>query len=469
MSNPYYNPKFHFMNNNFNRFNLNINRNYHNNQNNENKNKEEIIDLIELNDSDEENEEGNDNNPNNNVNYNKNNNPNKNLIENDINYNDNNNYINNNINFNNYINYNNINYNIINHNNINFNNIYNNNINNQINERESNKSNIIFKNRTDNNLYNENDNSNKINNGTNNNQNISKDEPYIIGNIELLDDDDSENSLLESKGSIKININDTNNFIFPINKNNTLNKFNNSFSPLNPIKNNSIYNNNKNYNHTNHNIYSLNNSIDIPINNINNSNDNISNNDKKEEITMTFEESLNRLKNNFNKFFKNKERRIENENIFENSSFRQDMQNNKNMRYIFQYHDIIKELYEKKIETKIVVKNCSINKIIDIFITKMKKLTKKRNIVIKDYKNYLFVIGVEMMIDLQKKEAKEFIIKKMTETYKGNYKINTNDDKCYIIENNNKEKTKLIYDNITNVYMSLSMLLQKIYRDAVFK
>ena len=184
---------------------------------------------------------------------------------------------------------------------------------------------------------------------------------------------------------------------------------------------------------------------------------------------MTFEESLNRLKNNFNKFFKNKERRIENENIFENSSFRQDMQNNKNMRYIFQYHDIIKELYEKKIETKIVVKNCSINKIIDIFITKMKKLTKKRNIVIKDYKNYLFVIGVEMMIDLQKKEAKEFIIKKMTETYKGNYKINTNDDKCYIIENNNKEKTKLIYDNITNVYMSLSMLLQKIYRDAVFK
>ena len=74
-----------------------------------------------------------------------------------------------------------------------------------------------------------------------------------------------------------------------------------------------------------------------------------------------------------------------------------------------------------------------------------------------------------MMIDLQKKEAKEFIIKKMTETYKGNYKINTNDDKCYIIENNNKEKTKLIYDNITNVYMSLSMLLQKIYRDAVFK
>lgn len=326
---------------------------------------------------------------------------------------------------------------------------------------------------------------NPINNRTNNETNaFSKimnneatrpnKEPYIIGNVELLEDDDSDSSLLDDKPSLKINISNTNNFVFPQNQNNIIYNPNNHIFPFNQNQNNLIYNNLNNY--SNGNIYSINDNNYLNMDNINNynnknDNDNIINTNKKEEeITMTFEESINRLKNNFNKIFKdNGDGELENGNIFEDENFRQNMERNENMNNIFKYHDIIKELYEKKIEKKTVEKNCRINKIIDHFITKMKKLGKKRNIVIKDYKNYIFVIGVEMMIDLQRKEAKEFILKKMTETYKGNYKINTKDDKCYIIENNNKEKSKLIYNNETNVYMSLSMLLQRMYRDAVIK
>lgn len=74
----------------------------------------------------------------------------------------------------------------------------------------------------------------------------------------------------------------------------------------------------------------------------------------------------------------------------------------------------------KKDEKKIVKKDCEINKIIDNCINEIKKLRKKRNIVVKDFKNYIFVIGVEMMVNKKDKQAKEFIKKKETETIKGN-------------------------------------------------
>lgn len=74
----------------------------------------------------------------------------------------------------------------------------------------------------------------------------------------------------------------------------------------------------------------------------------------------------------------------------------------------------------KKDEKKKVKKDCEINKIIDNCINEIKKLRKKRNIVVKDFKNYIFVIGVEMMVNKKDKQAKEFIKKKETETIKGN-------------------------------------------------
>ena len=117
------------------------------------------------------------------------------------------------------------------------------------------------------------------------------------------------------------------------------------------------------------------------------------------------------------------------------------------MKLIFEYHDLIKEIYENNIETKIIEKVCDINKIIDNYINKIKKLGKKRNIVVKDYKNYIFVIGVEMMVNKKDKQAKEFIVKKQTETFKGNYKIYSEDDDCYIMEVNNQKKIKQFFKN----------------------
>lgn len=141
----------------------------------------------------------------------------------------------------------------------------------------------------------------------------------------------------------------------------------------------------------------------------------------KKKITVTFEQSLDRLKNSFNKLFSQEANHMNNsDNILENEKLIQYFINNKNMKLIFEYHYIIKEIYENKIETKVVEKDYEINKIIDNCINEIKKLRKKRNIIVKDYKNCIFVIVVEMMVNKKDKQAKKFIIKKETETIKGN-------------------------------------------------
>ena len=287
--------------------------------------------------------------------------------------------------------------------------------------------------------------------------------------IEIINLDESEEEEEQEKESIKLNIKKDN---FPDNKN-IISK-NDSYS-INPIEleevsedslsDNSDSNKNSsqtNFSPFNNNNINLSNTTQIMINN-----KNFNNNVNKENKKLTFEESMKRLKSNYFMAFEN----ISNEgdNICESENFRKIVKNNKNMKLIFEYNDIIKELYEKKIESKIKEKNCDINKVIDIYINKMKKLSNKRNIVIKDYKNYIFVIGVEMMVNLKDKVAKEFIVKKMTETYKGNCKIDTEDDNCYIIETNNQNKSQLIYNTKSSVYISLSMLLQNMYKNASFK
>lgn len=296
------------------------------------------------------------------------------------------------------------------------------------------------------------------------------------------EEEEDENSSLDSINIFNNDNNDNNN-----DNNNTINNNNNSYI-FKPTQNNiikpyyrltkehNINNNNRNIINAvikpnnvfqNKNNYNINNKNTINIMFTKKDNNKIKHVDKINEKKITFEESMARLKKNYNSLFATSN--SECPNVFENEQFRKHFTNNKNMKLIFDYHDIIKELYENKIETKIIEKACDINKIIDNYINKMRKLGKKRNIVIKDYKNYLYVIGVEMMVNKKDKLAKEFIVKKITETYKGNYKIDTQDDDCYFIEVNNTNKTKQIYKTISNVTISLTMLLQSMYNDAVSK
>ena len=246
------------------------------------------------------------------------------------------------------------------------------------------------------------------------------------------------------KNNININMNIFNN-IYDINNNNKSGIYNDYSSIVN--KNGIYYNNN------------------VPL-----LKKQANGNLKKNEIKLTFDQSLTRMKNTFKKLFSGKSiQMINNDNIFEKEKFRNNLKDNKNMNLIFEYHDIIKELYENKIETKIVEKICDINRIIDNYMNIIRKLGEKRKIVVKDYNNYIFVIGAEMMINKRDKQAKEFIVKKKTETFKGNYKVNSQEDDCYIIEINSLKRIKQTYVNVSSVTIALAMLIQKMQKDAVNK
>lgn len=251
-----------------------------------------------------------------------------------------------------------------------------------------------------------------------------------------------------------------NNSIFRNNININMNIFNNIYDIKNNNNSSGIYND---YNSTININGKYNNNILLLKKQVNG-------NLKKNEIKITFDQSLARMKNNFNKLFSAKNNQMINEdNIFEKEKFRNNLKDNNSMKLIFEYHDIIKELYENKIETKIVEKTCDINRIIDNYMNIIRKLGEKRKIVVKDYKNFIFVVGAEMMINKKDKQGKEFIVKKKTETYKGNYKVNSQDDDCYIVEINSSKRIKQTYVNVSSVTIALAMLIQKLQKDAVNK
>ena len=259
------------------------------------------------------------------------------------------------------------------------------------------------------------------------------------------------------KGKTVLNLN---NSIFRNNININMNIFNNIYDIKNSNNSSGIYND---YNSIIDNNGKYNNNILLLKKKVNE-------NLKKNEIKITFDESLTRMKNSFHKLFSRKSKQMINEdNIFEKEKFRNNLKDNNNMKLIFEYHDIIKELYENKIETKIVEKICDINRIIDNYMNIIRKLGEKRKIVVKDYRNYIFVIGAEMMINKKDKQAKEFIVKKKTETYKGNYKVNSQEDECYIIEINSRKRIKQTFVNVSSVTIALAMLIQSMQKDAVSK
>ena len=189
------------------------------------------------------------------------------------------------------------------------------------------------------------------------------------------------------------------------------------------------------------------------------------------KIKLTFEESMNDLNNNFRKLFNKKNNNNKNDDvtIFKNKTFRNAFITNKNMQLIFKFTDIIREIYENQLQIKIVEKNCDINKIIDISINKIKKLMKQRRIVVKDYNNLIYVIGSDVYINKIETQAKEFIVKKRTETFKENNKIITSDDDCYIIEINSNKKKKQTFFETGDVLSALIILEQNLIKDAVFK
>ena len=191
---------------------------------------------------------------------------------------------------------------------------------------------------------------------------------------------------------------------------------------------------------------------------------------KTPKINLTFEESMDNLKINFRKLF-NKKNNNKNEDItiFKNEAFRKDFITNQNMQLIFKFTDIIREIYENQLQIKMVEKNCDINRIIDIYINKIKKLMKQRRIVVKNYNNLIYVIGSEIYINKVETQAKEFIVKKRTETLKGNNKIITSDDDCYIMEINSNKKKKQTFFEPGDVTSALIILEQNLIKDAVFK
>ena len=293
--------------------------------------------------------------------------------------------------------------------------------------------------------------------------NINNEMDKIISN-NFINNNSSNNEIFElklkqpnEKTKTVLNLN---NSIFRNNININMNIFNNIYDIKDNNINSGIYND---YNSTNNKNGTFNNNILLLKKQVNE-------NLKKNEIKITFDQSLTRMKNNFNKLFSGKSnQKINEDNIFQKEKFRKNLKDNNSMKLIFEYHDIIKELYENKIETKIVEKICDINRIIDNYMIIIRKLGEKRKIVVKDYKNYIFVIGVEMMINKKDKQAKEFIVKKKTETYKGNYKINSQEDDCYIIEINSLKRIKQTYVNVSSITIALAMLIQKMQKDAVNK
>jgi len=295
------------------------------------------------------------------------------------------------------------------------------------------------------------------------NHNFNNENGKFINN-NFINNNTDNNEILEiklkqpsEKAKTVLNLN---NSIFRNNININMNIFNNIYDIKNNNNSSGIYND---YNSTININGKYNNNILLLKKQVNG-------NLKKNEIKITFDQSLARMKNNFNKLFSAKNNQMINEdNIFEKEKFRNNLKDNNNMKLIFEYHDIIKELYENKIETKIVEKTCDINRIIDNYMNIIRKLGEKRKIVVKDYKNFIFVVGAEMMINKKDKQGKEFIVKKKTETYKGNYKVNSQDDDCYIVEINSSKRIKQTYVNVSSVTIALAMLIQKLQKDAVNK
>ena len=295
------------------------------------------------------------------------------------------------------------------------------------------------------------------------NHNINNENGKFINN-NFINNNKDNNEIFEiklkqpsEKAKTVLNLN---NSIFRNNININMNIFNNIYDIKNNNNSSGIYND---YNSTININGKYNNNILLLKQQVNG-------NLKKNEIKITFDQSLARMKNNFNKLFSAKNNQMINEdNIFEKEKFRNNLKDNNNMKLIFEYHDIIKELYENKIETKIVEKTCDINRIIDNYMNIIRRLGEKRKIVVKDYKNFIFVVGAEMMINKKDKQGKEFIVKKKTETYKGNYKVNSQDDDCYIVEINSSKRIKQTYVNVSSVTIALAMLIQKLQKDAVNK
>ena len=192
----------------------------------------------------------------------------------------------------------------------------------------------------------------------------------------------------------------------------------------------------------------------------------ISNNPKK---FLNFEESIDCLKDNLRKLFDKERKNNTQPDIWNNKTFRSDFNTNKNMKLIFKFSDIIKEIYENQLQTKVVEKICDINRIIDIYITKIKKLEQKRRIVVENYKNLIYVIGAEIQVNKLETQAKEFIVKKRTQTLKGNNKIINSEDECFLIEINNNKKKKQIFTDLGEVTSSLIILEQIFIKNSVFK
>ena len=238
------------------------------------------------------------------------------------------------------------------------------------------------------------------------NHNINNENGKFINN-NFINNNKDNNEIFEiklkqpsEKAKTVLNLN---NSIFRNNININMNIFNNIYDIKNNNNSSGIYND---YNSTININGKYNNNILLLKKQVNG-------NLKKNEIKITFDQSLARMKNNFNKLFSAKNNQMINEdNIFEKEKFRNNLKDNNNMKLIFEYHDIIKELYENKIETKIVEKTCDINRIIDNYMNIIRRLGEKRKIVVKDYKNFIFVVGAEMMINKKDKQGKEFIVKK---------------------------------------------------------
>ena len=191
------------------------------------------------------------------------------------------------------------------------------------------------------------------------------------------------------------------------------------------------------------------------------------NNDLKEKLT--FEESLCCLKNSFIEIFDNINCNNNEIYLWKNETFRNSLINNTRMQLIFHFTDILTEIYENHLNTIILEKKCDINRIIDIYINKIIKLSQKRRIVVKDYNNLIYVIGAEIYNNKFDTQAKEFIIKKKTQTFKGKKQIVSDEDECFISEINSNKKKKQSYYDLGDVTMAIIMLVQNLEKNAVNK
>ena len=82
---------------------------------------------------------------------------------------------------------------------------------------------------------------------------------------------------------------------------------------------------------------------------------------KNQSTILNFEDSIDSLTDKFRKLFNKEDKNKLQIDIWNDKKFRESFILNNNMQLIFKFTDILREIYENQLQTKMTEKNCDIN------------------------------------------------------------------------------------------------------------